>query len=120
MSSTAQPVRCFRCRRVLRSAASLAAGAGPACQARIRAAEAAVAADFSAAQVRAALALIAAGSVTATARPGTYLVAGSDGVTVYLTTWDSCGCKGARFSRCKHQCAVRFLETVKASARKAA
>jgi uncharacterized Zn finger protein len=123
MTVAAQPVRCLApdCGRTLTAKASVKVGYGPRCAARIRAAEAAVARDFSRAQARAALALIAAGSVTATARAGTYLVTGSDGVTVYLATWDSCGCAAARHGRlCKHVAAVRMVSAAMAPARKAA
>jgi hypothetical protein len=104
--------RCLRCARPIRSARSLAAGYGPGCRARIRAAALAEAVkDFSAAQIDKARELIADGGLIATKRPGVFRAVSSDGTRTYLVhrNIDNCpnGLRGK--GSCYHVAAARIL-----------
>lgn len=111
MSSTAEPVKCRKCHRPLRSAASCAAGIGPRC--------AAIEAAFdglNGKQQDKARELIADGGIVKV-RPGVYQVRASDGSGNYLTTADgNCGCPwglhrtSATAKTCYHVGAVRLAE----------
>jgi hypothetical protein len=111
---TAQPTRCLRCHRVLRSAKSIAAGYGAGCRARIRAAAMAEAVKgFAAAQVEKARELIEDGAIVPTNRKGVFRVVSSDGERSYLATADVCNCpsglKRLTACTCKHSLGVRIV-----------
>ena len=105
--------RCLRCRRALTAAASISAGYGPGCRARIRAAAlAASPAEFTAAQVARARELLADGGLIPTSRAGVYQSVSSDGATTYLTHRAGCTCPaGTRGNgrTCYHRAAARIL-----------
>jgi len=119
-----EPIRCQGCKRPLRAAASIAAGRGPRCLAKARAAALTDAVkDFTPAQVEKALEAIAEGAVVATSRPGIYRCVSSDGSTVYLVAYEGCTCpSGTRgLGRlCWHRAAVRLLAVSRKPVRKAA
>lgn len=115
MSTTAQPqpTRCLRpgCGRVLRAPASVKAGYGPVCRAKIRAAALAEALrDFTAAQIEKARELIEMGGLVPV-RPGIFRTVSSQGDETYLTAaTGQCNCPaGLRGRRCYHGAAARTL-----------
>lgn len=100
--------RCLRCGRRLRSTASITAGYGTGCQAKIRAA--AKHADLSAwtpAQAEDARELIEDGGVVPTAKPGVFRTVASKGDAVYLTSRTWCGCPAKK--QCYHRAAVEIV-----------
>jgi hypothetical protein len=105
--------RCLRCRRALSAAASVSAGYGPGCRARIRAAAlTASPAEFTAAQIARARELLADGGLIPTSRAGIYQSVSSDGAAVYLTHGAGCTCPaGARGNgrTCYHRAAAWIL-----------
>jgi Family of unknown function (DUF6011) len=105
--------RCLRCRRALTAAASISAGYGPGCRARIGAAAlAASSAGFSATQVTRARELLADGGLIPTSRAGVYQSVSSDGTAIYLTHPAGCTCPaGTRGNgrACYHRAAARIL-----------
>jgi hypothetical protein len=104
--------RCLRCRRTLTAAASISAGYGPGCRARIHSAALTTAAEFTAAQVARARELLADGGLIPTSRAGVYQSVSSDGVTTYLTHRAGCTCPaGTRGNgrNCYHRAAARIL-----------
>ena len=112
-SKAAETVRCRRCRRVLRAAASKTRGYGRGCWAILRAAALAAAVKgFGQAQIDRARELIELCALVATRRPGVFQVAGSDGNT-YLTHPETCNCpSGLRrltACTCKHSLAARII-----------
>jgi len=105
--------RCLRCRRGLTAAASVSAGYGPGCRARIRAAAlAASPAEFTTAQVTRARELLADGGLIPTSRAGVYQSVSSDGATTYLTHRAGCTCPAGTLGNgrvCYHRAAARIL-----------
>ena len=105
--------RCLRCRRTLTAAASISAGYGPGCRARIRAATLTTSSpEFTAAQVARARELLADGGLIPTSRAGVYQSVSSDGATTYLTHRAGCTCPaGTRGNGriCYHRAAARIL-----------
>jgi len=91
-----QPARCLRCGHTLRAAASVAAGYGPACKGRIRAAAAVVPGDFTEKQREQAAQLTADAAIVPTSRPATFHAVSSDGSTVYVVGADFCGCRAGQ------------------------
>jgi hypothetical protein len=110
--AAAQPARCLRCGRKIRSARSVAAGMGPGCRARIRiAAMAEAVKGFAATQVEKARELIADGGLIPTTRPGVYRAVSSRGDATYLTHPQTCSCAAAKRGRatpCYHSLAARI------------
>lgn len=109
---TAQgPHRCLRCGRRLCSPASIAAGYGGGCRAKIR--KAARTADLSAwtpRQVEDAVELIGDGGVVPTSRPRVFRTVSTDGLEVHLTHLRACNCAaGLRSVRCYHRAAVALV-----------
>jgi hypothetical protein len=105
--------RCLRCRRALTAAASVSAGYGPGCRARIRsAALAPSSAEFTAGQIARARELLADAGLIPTSRTGVYQSVSSDGATIYLTHWAGCTCPaGTRGNgrTCYHRAAAWIL-----------
>jgi hypothetical protein len=112
--------RCLRCRRALTAAASVGAGYGPGCRARIRGAALATSpAEFTAGQIARAPELLADAGLIPTSRAGVYQSVSSDGATIYLTHGAGCTCPaGTRGNGriCYHRAAAWIL----GAARKAA
>jgi Family of unknown function (DUF6011) len=109
-----QPVRCLRpgCGRVLRAAASVKAGYGPVCRARIRAAALAEAVKgWAAEQVEKARQLIADNGLVPTRRPGVFRAVSSNGLDTYLTHSAVCNCPAGlrRRKPCYHVLAARIV-----------
>jgi len=121
MTNTAEPTRCLRCHRPLRAKASLAAGYGRGCRARIRAAAVAEAVKgFAAAQIEKARELIADGGLVPTSRPGVFRAVSSKGDGTYLAHPATCSCPAGRRGKatpCYHSLGARILT---ATSRKAA
>jgi len=113
LAAEAPATRCLRCRRGLTAAASISAGYGPGCRARIRAAALATSsAEFTAAQVTRARELLADGGLIPTSRAGVYQSVSSDGAATYLTHRAGCTCPaGTRGNgrTCYHRAAARIL-----------
>jgi hypothetical protein len=107
--------RCLRCRRALTATASISAGYGPGCRARIRAAALTSPAEFTAAQITRARELLADGGLIPTNHAGVYQSVSSDGVTTYLTHRAGCTCPaGTRGNgrTCYHRAAARILGAI--------
>jgi uncharacterized protein DUF6011 len=113
MSNTeAQTAECRRCHRILRSAASVQAGAGRWCRAKERAAQTvAILKGFTEAQIEKARQLLTDGALIPTARPGVFRAVSSKGDTSYLAHSATCSCPGGLRSRsaCYHSLAVRIV-----------
>ncbi len=110
MSNATAPVACLRCGRKL--TASAAAGYGPTCLRKIRAAAITAArADFTPEQQAKADELIRDGGIVPTARPGIFQAVSSKGDAVYLVHPAACNCSaGLRARRpCYHSLAARIL-----------
>lgn len=101
---------CIRCGRKLTSAASIAAGYGPTCRARVRtAAKVADLRDYKATQLDSARELIEDGAIIAI-RPRVYRAVSSDGTETYLTARQACTCPaGIKGRNCYHRAAVAIL-----------
>jgi hypothetical protein len=121
MIEQATQASCYRCGRRLTAAASIAAGMGRTCKARITAAAEAVdLSAFSAVQVEKAREAIEMRAVVPSSREGLYAAVASDGVTVYLTDaqQESCTCKAAAHGRrCYHVAAALILAAAAPAAR---
>ena len=108
-------ITCLRCGRVLTSADSIAAGYGPTCRAKIRAAEkAADLTEFSPRQVGDARELIHDGGALPLRRWGhgslIIVAVSTDGTAVHRTTTHACTCPaGVKGTRCYHLAAARIL-----------
>ncbi|MFE2751595.1 DUF6011 domain-containing protein [Actinosynnema sp. NPDC059335] len=118
-TTTAAPTitRCTSCGRTLRAAKSIAAGRGPRCQAKVRAAaKAAVVAEFKPATVAKALELIADNGIVPirARRVIAFRVVSSDGANRYLTAPQACNC--AAGLKAKHACYHRVAATILAAA----
>jgi len=117
--TTTEPHYCLG--RKITSAASIAAGRGAGCRAKIR--RAAKAADLSAwteSQIEDARTAIADGAVVPAARPDVFHVVSSDGTEVHLTHPDGCNCANGLRTRpprpCWHRCAVAVVMAAHAPA----
>jgi hypothetical protein len=107
-----QPAHCLRCHRALRSAASIKAGYGAWCRAKIRAAALAEAVkDYSAKQIEKARELIADGGLVRTNRDGIFRAVSIDGTTSYLVAAaGNCNCRAGLLARaCYHVAAARMV-----------
>lgn len=110
-AATETQANCLRCGRTLTSAASITAGYGPTCRAKVAAgANAADLTDFKPAQVTSALELIEDGAILPI-RTGIYRSVSTDGTELYLTAvTGQCNCPaGLRSTRCYHAAAARIL-----------
>ena len=111
MDAHEDQVRCLRCRRVLRAPASVAAGYGRGCRARIRAtavrAAVTLAGYYTAAQVAQAAELIADAAVIPTRLATVFRTVATDGTAVYLTSAAGCTCPARK--QCYHRAAVTIL-----------
>lgn len=103
--------RCMRCGRRLQAAASIAAGYGSGCRARIRtAARTADLAAWTQRQLEDARELIEDGGVVPTSRPDVFRTVSSDGLEIHLTHPGACNCPaGLRSVRCYHRAAVALV-----------
>lgn len=107
---------CRRCKRPLRSPASIARQMGASCAARERAEKRDAAIElaivgWSDRQKEDAKALIKAGRLAPSKRRGLYEITGNDKVTVYLTSALSCGCSASQHLRlCYHRCAAAIAD----------
>jgi hypothetical protein len=117
--------RCLRCRRVLKSADSIARGYGKGCAAKVAAA--AKTADLSAwtaSQVEDAKQAIEDGAVVPSNREGVFHVVSKDGSEVHLTHRHGCNCENGLKTRqprpCLHRCAVTIVLASQAPAKPAA
>lgn len=116
ITAPAAQARCLRCRRVLKSASSIAAGMGKGCAAKVRQAAREHALDgLTDKQAAEAQEIVADGGVIE-AREGVFRVVSGDGAQSYITTPDGhCNCKwGLRRTLadtkvCKHVGAVRLV-----------
>ena len=119
---TAEVVRCHGCGRKLTAAASIAAGRGRTCRAKVRrAAEVTDLSAFHPWQVDKAREAIELLAIVPSSRPGLYAAVSGDGVTVYLVDADerSCTCKaGANGHSCYHLAGALILSA--AASRRAA
>lgn len=106
-----EPVYCQRCGRRLRSERSVAAGRGPRCQAKIRAAIAVLEASRNKAAHKAAELIEDGGLVRLRTHGGrAFRTFSSDGTARYLTTADGCNCPAGLHERlCYHRAAVAIL-----------
>ena len=103
-------VRCRKCHRVLRSAASIELGIGPTCQRKVVAeAEAKAEATGKGTQYAKAVELIRDGGVVPL-RPRVWRTVASKGTGTYLTAVNRCNCQAGLHDRiCYHQMAVQLL-----------
>lgn len=112
-TSDQHEARCLRpgCGRVLRSAKSVAAGYGPVCARKIRAAVAEARADFTPEQQAKADELIRDGGLVPTNREGVYRAVSSKGDVTYLVHAAVCTCPGGLRAKrpCYHQLAARIV-----------
>ncbi|MFI7468653.1 DUF6011 domain-containing protein [Nonomuraea sp. NPDC049646] len=117
-STTPHPIaaNCLSCGRKLTAAASIAAGRGRTCQAKVR--KAAIAADlttYKPEQIAKAAELIDQNAIVPTSRDRLYAAVSSDGTTTYLVDQaaHTCTCKaGERGIRCYHLAAADVLAYV--------
>jgi len=113
-----ETTRCLRCHRILRAQRSLAAGYGPGCRARIRAAALTEALrDFSAAQLEKARELVADKGVIRTGFAGVFRTVSTDGASYYLTAaTGQCNCRaGLNGRRCYHVAAAVMMQAGRAA-----
>lgn len=116
ITAPAVEARCLRCRRVLKSAKSIADGVGRGCAAKIRQAAREHALEgLTEKQAAEAVEIVADGGVIE-AREGVFRVVSGDGTQSYITTPDGhCNCRwGLRRTLadtkvCKHVGAVRLV-----------
>lgn len=117
MTSTDTPAvsrRCLRCRRPLQSAASIAAGYGPGCRAKVRkAGRTADLSAWSASQAEDAHELIDDGGVVPGPRPDVFWTVSTDGAEKHLTHVNGCNCPNGLRTRparpCYHRLAVLIV-----------
>lgn len=109
MDTTTEQTRCRHCHRALRSPRSIAAGAGPRCLRKIRAAETtADLADYKPAQLDAARELIADGAIVPL-RSVIFVTVSTDGTETYKTAPTACSCPaGIKGRACYHTAAARL------------
>ena len=114
-NATDKPAKCLRpgCGRKLTAAASIKAGYGPVCRAKIRLAAINEAIKgFALAQVDKARELIADGGLIPTGRPGVFRAVSSNGTDTYLTHPATCSCAAGRRGKatpCYHSLAARLV-----------
>lgn len=103
--------RCTRCGRPLHAAKSIAAGRGPTCARKVRAAARTKAlADYKPAQQAKALELIEQGGMVAIRGRHVFAAVSSDGTRTYKAAPQACTCPaGARGTRCYHRAAAAVL-----------
>ncbi|MFD3802631.1 DUF6011 domain-containing protein [Streptomyces sp. NPDC058619] len=102
---------CLRCGRVLRNTKSIAAGYGPTCKAKVRAAaKAEIIATYKPHQIEKAHELIEQGALIPL-RGHIYLAVSSDGTETYRTHRAACNCKAGLKGHhvCKHRIAAHIL-----------
>jgi hypothetical protein len=108
MSTTAEHTHCLRCRRVLRSAKSIALGYGPRCAAKVRH-SAVDLTDYKPHQITSAHELITDGAIIPL-RNTIFITVSTDGTETYKSAPTGCTCPaGLKGSRCYHQLAARML-----------
>lgn len=108
--------RCLSCGREISSAASISAGRGSGCRAKIRRAAREV--DLSAwtpKQAEQARELIEDGGIVPTSRPGVYRTVATAGDAIYLSTVNGCTCPAR--AQCYHRCAVVIVTATPTSAK---
>ena len=108
---TAEPARCLGCRRVVRSAGSIATGYGRACRAKMRhTVRTADLSAWTAAQIEDAQLAVTDGAIVPGTREGVFHVVSSDGAEVYRTHRHGCTCANGMLARparpCWHRAAV--------------
>jgi hypothetical protein len=123
MTNTAEHATCQGCGRKIWSAASIAAGRGSGCRAKLRkATQTADLTVFHGWQVEKARDAIELGAIVALSREGIYAAVSGDGVTVYVVDAieRSCTCKSR--VPCYHLCGglILFAASSAGSNRKAA
>jgi len=107
-TTTQEPVRCTGCRRILRSAASIARGTGRTCARNAR--KAAAVLGFKPAAIEKAKELIEQGGIIALRARRVFQVVASNGVDTYLTAKQACSCPAGIKSRtCYHVVAAHLL-----------
>lgn len=109
--TTTHQAHCLRCRRVLRSAKSVAAGYGPTCTRKVKAAaKAEVVSQYKPHQVAKAEELIEQGGLIPL-RGQIYLAVSSDGTQTYKTHRAACSCPAGikGLHPCKHRIAAHIL-----------
>ena len=126
MGGNQHQARCLRpgCGRKLSAPASVSAGYGPRCLAKIRkAVREQELTGFTEDQHAKALELIADGGIVPTSRPGVYAATSSDGSMYYVVNLADPGCTcaaGQHGRACYHLAAARILQAAAATTRKAA
>jgi hypothetical protein len=102
---------CGRCGRRLSSVASVAAGYGRTCRAKIReAAKAKVVAEFKPEAIAKAEELIEQGGIVALRGRRVFRAVSSDGARTYLTAPEACNC--AAGLKARHMCFHRVAATI--------
>jgi hypothetical protein len=109
-TTTEQHATCLGCGRKLTAPKSIAAGRGPRCLAKVRAAEKAVdTSDYKPHQIASARELIADAAIIPL-RSVVFLAVSTDGTETYRSAPTACTCPaGLKGSRCYHQLAARLL-----------
>ena len=108
--TASETTRCLRCGHRLTAQASINAGYGPICRARIRAAKLTAAlTGYTAAQIAKAREVITDAAIIPTNLAAVFRAISSDGTSVYLTTADGCTCPARK--QCYHRAAVTILTT---------
>lgn len=109
-TTTEQHATCLGCGRKLRAPKSIAAGRGPRCAAKVRAAEKAVnLGEYKAHQIASARELIADAAIIPL-RSVVFLAVSTDGTETYRSAPTACTCPaGLKGSHCYHQLAARLL-----------
>lgn len=121
----ATTTKCITCNRPLRSARSIAAGYGPTCIRKVKAAQAQIAAagTITPAQADKAAELVELNAITPNG-PGSFLVASSKGDTHYETNVNgTCSCPAGTAKtprRCYHVAAVAAVYLASTKSRRAA
>ncbi|WP_326814029.1 hypothetical protein [Streptomyces sp. NBC_01763] len=107
--STTHPVRCLKCRRILRRPSP--DGYGPKCRQRIRREAPARLSDFKPHQVAKAVELLELGGLVPLRQNRIFLVVSDDGTEVYRTAaTGQCNCPaGLRSTACYHAAAARLV-----------
>jgi ribosomal protein L37AE/L43A len=113
MTEQTSPPRCLRCRRRLTARASVGAGYGRTCRARIaEGAQVADLATFHPWQIEKAREAIEQQAIVPLSRPGLFAAVSGDGSTTYLvdTLKASCTCRAAAHGRaCYHLAGALIL-----------
>lgn len=112
MDTTTEQTRCRHCHRPLRSARSIAAGAGPRCLRKIRdAAKTPTVLAHKATAIEKAVELIELGAITPIRGHRIFTVISSDGTRTYKTAAQGCTCPAGIKGRhvCYHRVAAQIL-----------